>query len=331
MTPSRRVFLQSGAGLAGAATLAALSGCAKDAANRLQGGQTATASGSGVVSEGVYRTRIGRATITALSDGYAQPALSAGFVRNATPDQVRQALREAGLPEDKLTIPFTACLVEAGGRRTLFDSGNGQFGTSTSGRVVASLRSAGLAPEAIDDVLVSHFHGDHINGLRGRDGALVFPNARIHVPAAEWNFWMDDAKMAAAPEALKASFQNVRRVFAATDARLQRFAPDADVLPGIRALPAYGHTPGHTIFSMESDGETWTYQGDVTNIAALFMRHPDWAVMFDMDPAMARDTRRRVLDRAVADRWLVSGFHLPFPAVGRVERRGDGYEFVPLG
>lgn len=323
MTTSRRKFLHSGVGLAaGAALPFAVGGCAVHAR---------PVASSTQVSEGVYRSRIGALNMTAVSDGFAQPPLTDGFVRNATLEQVRQALREANLPDDRITIPFTAVLVETSGRRLLFDSGNGQFGAPTSGRVAANLRAAGVAPESIDAVLISHFHGDHINGLRNRDGTLVYPNARIHVPAAEWNFWMDDAKMAAAPDAMKGAFQGVRRVFEPMAQQVQRFEPDSAVLSGVRSMAAYGHTPGHTIFSLESEGQTWTYLGDVTNIAALFMRHPDWAVMFDMDPEMARQTRHRVLDMAVAKGWIVSGFHLPSPAIGRVERRGSGFDFVPLG
>ncbi len=323
MTPPRRRFLHSGVGMAVAAALPFVTGgCASLAGAAPAGTQ---------VSEGVYRTRMGALDMMSVSDGFAQTPLTDGFVRNASLEQVRQALRDANLPDDRITVPFTAVLVETNGRRLLFDSGNGQFGALTSGRVAANLRAAGIAPESIDAVLISHFHGDHINGLRNRDGTLVYPNARIHVPAAEWNFWTDDARRAAAPDKLKAGFQGVQRVFAPIAQQVQRFGPDSEVLPGVRSMAAYGHTPGHTIFSMESGGQTWAYLGDVTNIAALFMRNPDWAVMFDMDPEMARQTRHRVLDTAVARGWTISGFHLPSPAIGRVKRRGSGFDFTPLG
>jgi glyoxylase-like metal-dependent hydrolase (beta-lactamase superfamily II) len=325
MIDQRRQFLRTGIALAAVAALPGLVGCAGTPGM----GRAAPPTGTRV-SEGVYRARIGNLSVTAIADGFAERPLAEGFVRNATLAQVRQALRDGNLPDDKLTIPFTAFLAESGGKRVLFDTGNGQFGAPTSGRVVENLRAAGVAPESIDAVMITHFHGDHINGLRGRDGALTFPKARVYVPAPEWNFWMDDARMAAAPEAMKGAFQTVRRVFEPLAARVERFEPGTELLPGLRSIAAYGHTPGHTAFTIESAGRTWAFVGDVTNIAALFVRNPDWAVAFDMDPEMARATRRRIFDRAIAEDWHVSGYHLPFPAIGKVERRGSGYEFTPM-
>ena len=321
MSTPRRQFLRTGLGLGAASALPFLGACAA-----LPG---AAPSGSRV-ADGVYRARIGSMTVTAIADGFAVRPNLDGFVRNASIAQVQQALRDANMPTDKVTIPFTAFVVETGGQRVLIDAGNGQFGAPTSGRVLANLQAAGIAPESIDAVLISHFHGDHINGLRNKEGALVFPKAQIHVPIPEWNFWMDDARMAAAPAAQKGSFQNSRRVFTPITSQVRRFEPGVEVLPGIRSIAAYGHTPGHTMFSARSGGHTWTFVADLTNVAALFMRNPDWAVAFDMDAEMARQSRRRVLDMAVANNWLVSGYHLPFPAVGRVARRGDGYDFIPM-
>lgn len=173
--------------------------------------------------------------------------------------------------------------------------------------------------------------GDHINGLRNKAGALVFPNAKLYVPEPEWAWWMDDARMAAAPEAMKGAFAATRRVFGQLSGAVQRFAPGAEVLPGIRSLAAFGHTPGHTAFLVEGGTRKFLFWGDTTNIAALFVRHPDWAVSFDMDAEKARLVRRQLSDTAIREGWLVAGYHLPGSAVGTLAPRGTGYEFTPLG
>ncbi|MFO1299320.1 MAG: MBL fold metallo-hydrolase [Burkholderiaceae bacterium] len=319
MPASRRQFIRTGLGLAAAVSMPLVAGCAAPAT---------PAPVASSVAPGAFRTRVGAATVTAVSDGAANSPLADGFVRNATLAQVQQALREAGLPDDRLTIPFTAFVVEHDGRRVLMDAGNGQFGAPTSGRLLANLRVAGIDPRSIDTVLISHFHGDHINGLRDRDGALAFPNARLMVPAPEWDFWTDDARRAAAPGAPNGDA--VRRVFGPIAASVVRFQPGGELVAGIRSIDAYGHTPGHTAFSIASGRQTFAYLGDLANVAALFVRNPDWAVRFDMDADAARQSRRRLLDAALAGDWIVGGCHLPAPGLGRIVRRGSGYDFVPL-
>jgi glyoxylase-like metal-dependent hydrolase (beta-lactamase superfamily II) len=319
MPASRRQFIRTGLGLAAATSMPLVAGCAAPAA------PTPVASS---VAPDAFRARVGTATIIAVSDGAASSPLADGFVGNATLAQVQQALREAGLPDDRLTIPFTAFVVEHDSRRVLMDAGNGPFEAPLAGRLLANLRVAGIDPRSIDTVLISHFHGDHINGLRDRDGALAFPNARLMVPAPEWDFWMDDARRAAAPGA--PSGDAVRRVFGPIAARVVRFQPGSELVAGIRSLAAYGHTPGHTAFSIASRGQTFAYLGDLASIAALFVRNPDWTVRCDMDAEAARQSRLRLLDAAVVGDWIVGGCHLPGRGLGRIVRRGSGYDFVPL-
>ena len=333
--PERRRLLTGGAALAAAAaTGALLPGCAATGSPSAGGGGGGTdAVGPPTrVAPGVTRLPLGGGvTVHALSDGSGARPLSEGFVRDVPLAQVRAALAEAGLPTDAISISYTAFLVDAAGHRVLLDSGNGQFGAPGSGQLASSLAAAGVDPRSIDAVLITHFHGDHINGLRDRAGQLVFPNARIFVPAPEWDFWMDDARLNAAPEGLRAGFATVRRVFGTTGAgQVERFAPGSEIVPGVLSMPAYGHTPGHTAFMVRTPGRRFVYWGDLTNIAALFVRNPDWAIQFDMDAQAARATRRRLLEQAVAEDWTVAGYHLQYPAAGRIVRRGQGYDFVPV-
>lgn len=292
-----------------------------------------TAGGPAVSAPAAGITRVdlgGGVVATTLSDGVATRPLDANFVRNAPFAAVQAALAEAGLPTDKLEVPFVPVLVDIGGQRVLFDVGNGEFGAPNTGQLLARLAQAGVAPGSITAVVFSHFHGDHINGLRSRAGALVFPNAKLFAPAPEWDFWMDDQRMAAAPDALRGNFNAVRRVFGPIAASVQRFQPGAEVLPGVRSVAALGHTPGHTAFIVQGGRERLMYWGDATNIAALFVRNPDWAVMFDMDPEAARRARRQLADQAIRENLLLCGYHLPGSAIGRLAVRGQGYEFTPL-
>lgn len=332
MNVLRRRAVQSLAGLGAAVSLPFVAGCstAGPAAGATAAPSGAAAAATPATSEGFLRIRFGAKTIIGLADGHAERPVEA-FVRNVSDDQVRQALGAAGLPTDKVRITFTAALLEADGQRILFDGGNGEFGAPTSGRLLASLAKAGVQPDQIDHVIVSHFHGDHINGLRTRAGELTFPKARIHVPAVEWAFWMDEDRQASAPEAMKGAFGNVRRVFGPIGDKVHRFYSGSEVVAGVRSVAAFGHTPGHTIFTVEDGNQTWAYLADLTNIPALFARHPDWAVVFDMDPDAARRVRRQVFQQAADETWLVSGYHFPTPGIGQITRRGDGFEFTAAG
>jgi glyoxylase-like metal-dependent hydrolase (beta-lactamase superfamily II) len=194
-----------------------------------------------------------------------------------------------------------------------------------------NLNAAGLRAEDIDTVVISHFHGDHINGVRDKAGQLVFPRARVMVPSAEHSFWMDDARMNAAPEGMRGAFQGVRRVFAGLSSeQLVIFESGREIAPGISSVAAFGHTPGHTLFVAQSGAEKFAYLADLTNIPQLFARNPDWAVQFDMNPDAARETRRKMFEMVVNERMVTGGYHFPFPAFGRIDRMGAGYDFKPV-
>ena len=317
MTLSRRQFLGAGMALGAAWLARPLSAIA-------------AAAKATTLAPGITRVTLGKATITTIHDGFFVRPMDDKFVRNAAFAEVQKALADAGLPTDKLEVPFTPVVADIGNERVLFDCGNGEFGAATAGKLLENMAKAGIAPDSITAVVFSHFHGDHINGLRNKAGAVAFPKARIFVPAPEWGFWMDDAKMAAAPEAMKGNFNAVRRVFGPLADTLKRFEPGTELLPGLRSIAAFGHTPGHTVFTVDGGAQKLLYWADTTNVAALFVRNPDWAVMFDMDAEAARVTRRKLADLAIAENMLVAGYHLPGSAIGTLAARGTGYEFTPL-
>ncbi|ACL60910.1 beta-lactamase domain protein [Methylobacterium nodulans ORS 2060] len=279
---------------------------------------------------GIYRYALGETSVTALHEGIAARPLDASFVRNAPFAEVQAALDRAFLPKDQLPITFTPVLLTLGGRRVLVDTGFADNGPPGTGGALRGLEAAGVAPGLVDAVVISHFHPDHILGLRRKDGSLTYPNARVLVPEPEAAFWLDASRMANPPEPLKAAFGAVRKTFAQQDLKPERYAWGKEVLPGLTALDARGHTPGHTAFVLDAGGRRLVLMSDVTNHPALFVRHPDWSAVFDMDADQARATRHTMLQMAASERLPVAFYHAPFPAAGHIAKAGDGYEFVPL-
>jgi glyoxylase-like metal-dependent hydrolase (beta-lactamase superfamily II) len=279
----------------------------------------------------LYRYKIGNYELTAISDGVWNRPIDDKFVRNADPANVRKAMAEAFMPATgTLPIPFTTLLVNTGSKLILIDTGSGGQIATTAGSFDANLAAAGVSPKAIDIVVISHFHPDHINGIKTKDDARVFPKAEIKVPAPEWAYWIEDGNLSAASADLKPYFLNARRIFRNIAKDVTRFEPGAEVAPGIVSIAAPGHTPGHTAFSIESAGQSMLVLSDTTNHPKLFVRHPEWQPIFDMDGDLAVTTRKKLLDRAAADKMLVQGYHFPFPASGHIAKSGNGYELVPV-
>ncbi len=290
----------------------------------------AVAPPSGKQAPGIYRYKIGTFELTALYDGIWYRPITDKFIRNAPFAEVENALADAFMPADKLATPFTTLIVNTGKKLVLIDTGTGGQIAPSAGALRDNLAAAGIDPKAVDLIVISHFHPDHINGIKDKDNELVFANAEIMVPAAEWAFWMDDANMNAAPADLKLTFRNQRRIFSDIARQVTRFVPGAEVAPGILTLAAAGHTPGHTVCSIHSGDQSLMVLGDTAQHPALFARHPDWQAAFDIDGDAAVATRKKLFDRAAADRMLVTGYHFPFPACGHLIKTASGYEHVPI-
>lgn len=277
-----------------------------------------------------YRYKLGNFELTALYDGYWHRPIDARFVRNVPYDEVRKVTADAFMPPDRLSMPFTPLLVDTGSKRVLIDTGSGGQITPTAGTLTANLAAAGVDPKAIDTILISNFHPDHIDGLKTKDNDLVFPNAEILVPDAEWRFWMDDGNLSRAEsELIKLYFLNARRIFGDLGERVKRFQPGREVAPGITAVDAPGHTPGHVAYAIASGDSAMMALCDTSNHPWLFVRHPEWSPVLDMDGALAVKTRRRILERVASGRMLIQGYHFPFPARGHIIKTATGYDFVP--
>jgi glyoxylase-like metal-dependent hydrolase (beta-lactamase superfamily II) len=281
------------------------------------------------LERGYYRYNVGSIEVTALFDGVWEKPHDPNFIKGVSLDETKAALVAAGMTADFVPIPFTPNLVKTGGQVVLIDTGTGgQTGGPKAGMFMKHLAAAGVDPGSVNHVIISHFHGDHILGLmtKAPENKPVFSNAVIHVPAVEYKFWMDPG-IERLPEARRPLAKRAQEMFPMM--KVQVFDGDKEVVPGIRPIESWGHTPGHTSFQVSSGQDQLIVLGDVTNIPALFAKNPGWQAVFDQDAPTAEATRRKMLDRVVADKTLVTGYHFPFPAAGRFAKDGNGYAFTP--
>ena len=274
-----------------------------------------------------HRSNLGDFQLTVVSDGARSIPLPPRFVLNATNEEVLKVAEAAGMPKGTVVGPFNPMVVDTGSKRIMIDTGYGPL-SPTVGRLPQSLAAAGIDPKSIDIVLISHLHGDHINGIRNPDGSLAFPNAEIKVPAVEAAFWGDDANQSKANGFNKGQFAAVKKMM--DGLKVTPYEADKEVAPGITSIFTPGHTPGHTSFVIASANKKLLVQSDVTNIPSLFLRNPDWQVTFDNDPNLSVATRHKFYDMAAAEKMTVVGYHFPYPCVGHVEKDGAGYRLIPV-
>lgn len=295
----------------------------------------AAAPASGKQNASFYRYKVGDAEVTVVSDGASTFPLPESFVLNAKKDDVNAALEKAFRPRDKMTIQFGPLVINTGGKLVVIDTGNGPAAFAASkgavGQFPSNMAAAGIDPKSIDMVVISHFHGDHVNGLLTADNQPAFANAEVLVPATEWKFWMDDGEMSrASGDRMVGLFKNNRRVFeAGLKKKVTPYEWGKDIAPGLLSVETIGHTPGHTSYVLSSGADKVFIQSDVTNDPDLFARNPGWHLMFDQDPVQAETTRRKVYDMIAADKIRVQGFHYPFPGLANLEKDGSGYRWVP--
>lgn len=275
-----------------------------------------------------HRIPLGDFTVSTVYDGSVQvPGPHPIFGGNVSAEEVQALAEQNFLPPTKMVIGFTPVVVNTGRELVLFDTGNGANGFAqrpSAGRLSAMLAAAGFAPEQIDIVVLTHFHPDHIGGVM-ENGAPVFPNARYVAGSVEFDFWMNDDRLSGDTAG---NAQLVRNMVGPVTDRTRFIAPGDDVVSGITAVDAMGHTPGHLAFHLESQGKRLMITADTANHFVASLQRPDWHVAFDMDKDKAAAARKRVFGMIAADRIGFTGYHMPFPAVGFVEAQGAGFRYT---
>jgi glyoxylase-like metal-dependent hydrolase (beta-lactamase superfamily II) len=265
---------------------------------------------------------IGEFTVTAVSDG----------VLNSSHDVIlgidkAESERLTGVPYGQpLPLDVNCFLIRHRDRLILSDAGSGHTLGPTLGKLPQNLRAIGIAPEAIDVIMLTHLHPDHSLGLMDEAGRAVFPKAELIVHKTEAAFWLDRAAQLDDSERITRNTKAQRTVTAPYRDRI-RLIEDGEVLSGITAMPRPGHTPGHTNWLIQSGVKRILIWGDIVHLASVQMERPDATLVFDVEPTLARATRERVLEFSVAEDLLVAGAHLPFPGFGRIKRSEQGFHF----
>jgi glyoxylase-like metal-dependent hydrolase (beta-lactamase superfamily II) len=281
--------------------------------------------GSQIIS--VHRMKLGQFEVTAMLDGFIDipPA-----VLQADPALVKSLLNAGGWPDAPMRLPVNTFLVNTGEKLVLLDAGGAKMLGPTAGRLPQCLAAAGISPEQIDEIYITHMHGDHLHGTVSPDGTALFPHAILRISQDDMAYWGNPQVEAQAPDNQKPRFIPAKRAIAAYGNRLKPFTLGEELTPGIRSVEAVGHTPGHSCYLIESGAARLLAIGDTMHVAPVQFPRPEITVAFDWDQDKARHTRLSLFDRAVQESIPIAAVHLPFPGIGLLRKKGSEYLFDPL-
>jgi len=290
------------------------------------------------MSSEIYHFKVGSFECIAVSDGiqrYAPPIFPPPKIflfGNAPKKHLEQTLVKHNIQADSWTewiSPYICLLINTGEFHVLVDTGANGLDPNT-GRLIQNLQTGGIAPEDIDIVILTHCHPDHISGITLDNGQLAFPNARYVMWKDEWDFWTSGEAEEKLDEHFKDVLMNaVRKNLPIIQDRLEFIDHEREILPGIQAISAPGHTPGHMALLISSEGEQLLNIVD-TVLHPIHLEHPEWCAVVDFAPDQVVTTRRRILLRAAVEKSLVLAFHFPFPGLGHIIQKGENWEWKPI-
>ena len=280
---------------------------------------------------GYYRIQLGQFEITALYDGAIE--LDAKLLRHAKAADLNRLLSRMFVGNPKMQTAVNAYLINTGSHLVLVDTGAAKLFGPSLGYVLQNMKAAGYEPDQVDTVVITHLHGDHMGGLNDASGQPIFPKARVLVSQADNDFWLSQKVAEEAPAKAQPYFKMARDTVAPylASGQWHTFSDGSVLVPGIEAVKANGHTPGHTAYAVESEGQKLLIWGDVVHAHAVQFARPGVSIEFDVDQKQAIATRRSLMKAMAASKSLVAGMHLPFPGLGHVRAEGKGsYSWVPI-
>lgn len=272
-----------------------------------------------------YSFKQGAYDVTVVSDGTL--TLPLALFPDAKPEELAKLLGEMA-KGDQAQFEASPLLFRQGGEVILMDTGSGGNFAPTAGKVIESLKAAGVEPGAVTKVIFTHAHPDHIWGSLGADGKPVYPNASFYVAEAEWNFWMTPDLASKMPKDMEGMVKATQGQLAGIKEKVSMFKPGSEVLPGIAVIDTAGHTPGHVSFEL-AGGDGLIVTADAITNPFVFFAHPDWKFAFDADHAGAAASRKKLLDMASTGKKKLIGFHWPYPGIGMAEAKDGAYVYVP--
>jgi glyoxylase-like metal-dependent hydrolase (beta-lactamase superfamily II) len=278
---------------------------------------------------GFYRMMLGDIEVTALLDGTLdlQPKQ---LLTNTTQKEVGKLL-DRSFQKDTVQTSVNGYLINTGSKLVLVDTGAAGLFGPTAGNLLANLKASGYQPEQVDEVYITHMHPDHVGGLLA-DGKPAFPNAIVRADQHDADFWLSQATMEKAPKEVQGFFQGAMASLNPYVAagKFKPFDGEAELVPGVRSFAARGHTPGHSIYAVESKGQKLVLWGDLMHVAAVQFPQPQVTISFDNDSKSAAIQRKKAYADAAKGGFLVAGAHLPFPGIGHIRAEGRGYIWVPV-
>ncbi|GMH39580.1 hypothetical protein BSKO_07478 [Bryopsis sp. KO-2023] len=281
-----------------------------------------------------YSTKVGEFDLVVLSDGTTRSGALRDLVVDVTPSAINTALETYFVSEEGVAVNYNPVYLDTGDFKVLFDTGSAQHFGPSAGKLLETMMAAGLHPDEVDAVVLSHAHIDHLGGVLKPDGSIAFPNAQYFLGRVEHEYWsaatLEDelVKRWRIPPMAKAMAMNVTKTtLPAMQDKLTLFEFGDEIIPGVTSRATVGHTPGHSAFIIKSGEESFFISGDSIVIDFASVDHPEWVIVFDMDDKTAVDTRFELLEELASTGMRGAYYHIGFPGIGNIYRQSNGYGF----